>query len=132
VGGSPANGPAKGKPTHTMNAQNDPSGVDCMAAGCHQTTFAFAGTLYGNADGSTRVAGAEITVADPTGKVFATALSDPDGNFWIASTGSPMPANSHVGARNATTQKIMSGSAAAGCNGAGACHGNATFRLVLN
>lgn len=131
--GTPPNGPAKGKTTHTMNATNDPSGVECMA--CHTATFAFGGTVYSKMDGTgTRVAGAQVVVSGPDGRVFATAYSDADGNFWIDNTGQPMPAKSRVGVRDGTKSKVMNGeiggAEGAKCNNA-TCHGNAALRVYL-
>jgi hypothetical protein len=132
--GSPTGGPAKGRSDHSViNAQNDPSGHDCMA--CHASTFAFAGTLYADSNGSAGVAGAEIRVVGPDGQTFASAFSDADGNFWIASTGTVMPTGSHVGVRNGSKEMTMSGTIGGaggnGCNATGTCHGNPSNRVAL-
>ena len=137
--GSPPNGPAKGKAEHSAvpapgNATNDPSGVDCMS--CHASTFAFAGTVYSDISGGARVAGAEIRVTGPDGKPFASAFSDADGNFWVPSTGAPIPEKSRVGVRSGTKSinmtGVIGGASGARCNNATGCHGSASFRVYLN
>ena len=131
--GTPKDGPAKGKSDHTaVNAQKDPSGADCMS--CHASTFAFGGTIYTDANGSSPVAGAEIRVVTPDGQTFASAFSDADGNFWVDTTGTVMPEGSRVGVRNGKNEMTMGGkiggSIGNGCN-ASSCHGLATNRVNL-
>jgi hypothetical protein len=134
--GNPPGGPAKGKQQHQqINANLDPSGVNCMQ--CHAGTWAFGGTLYtAITGGAGRVAGAEIRVTGPDGKAYASAYSDADGNFWVQSVGAPIPANSKAGVRNAAGKvKIMSATVAGdggrACNEA-ACHGADTNRMFLD
>ena len=125
AGSAPATGPAKGKSAHSsLGANNDPSGYDCIVAGCHLDTrpFSFGGTLYTDAAGAARVAGAEIRVTGPDGKLVGTTYSDADGNFWLP--GAALPAGSHTGVRNATKVLDMNGAvggARVGCQKAG-CH----------
>jgi hypothetical protein len=133
--GTPGRGaPAKGKPQHNTFPMSDPAGEDCTRANCHQGGWAFAGTLYSNAAGAARVAGAEIRVTGPDGKEFAKTFSDVDGNFWIDFV-TPIPANSRVGVRTADgKKKNMSGSIGAGqagCSQAGTCHGASAGKVYV-
>jgi hypothetical protein len=102
---------------------------------CHASTFAFGGTLYGDANGSAPVAGAEIRVVGPDGQTYASAFSDADGNFWVDTTGTVMPDGSHVGVRNGSTEMTMAGTIG-GANGnscnASSCHGIPTNRVNLH
>jgi hypothetical protein len=138
--GTAQGGPAKGQASHTVlpapaNATKDPSGLNCMQAGCHIDTFAFGGTLYADVAGSAPVAGAEIRVTGPDGKTYASTFSDADGNFWASSTGVPIPAGSRVGVRKDGKVQEMGGKVegadGAKCNNT-TCHGSPTFRVNLN
>jgi hypothetical protein len=106
----------------------DASGKDCVVMGCHLDArpWAFGGTLYTDAAGTARVAGAEIRVTDSTGKVYASTFSDVDGNFWFEANDPKIPANSRVGVRNGTKFLDMAGTiggAQVGCQKAAGCHG---------
>jgi len=125
--GTPSGGPAKGNANHSKFANNDPSGQDCVVAGCHLDArpWAFAGTLYTDATGTARVPAAEIRVTGPDGKLYGSTFSDPDGNFWIELSDPKVPAGSRVGVRTATKQMEMAGAiggAQVGCQST-ACHG---------
>lgn len=117
-------------------------GKDCVKAGCHLETkpWAFAGTVFqkkadpaGVDGGGPTVPEAEIGVLYPDNK-FRSAMTDPDGNFWI--DGEPPPKGSKVAVRKAGgTVEIMNqalgdapGSRA--CN-SDACHGLATNRIYI-
>jgi hypothetical protein len=128
-----------GAPAKAANpAHNgDASGKNCIVNGCHLDArpFAFGGTLYTDAIGTARVPNAEIRVTGPDNTEWARTYSDVDGNFWIDSPATPMPANSRVGVRTATKTKIMTmpiGTAQAGCSQAGTCHGGGAGRVFLN
>ncbi|MBS2012379.1 MAG: carboxypeptidase regulatory-like domain-containing protein [Deltaproteobacteria bacterium] len=123
-----AGSPGRGAPARAANPAHggDSSGKDCIVAGCHLGGWAFGGTLYNDAAGTARVAGAEIRVTGPDGKEYAKTYSDADGNFWIDALPTPLPAGSRVGVRNATLKRNMAGTIGAGqagCNQAGTCHG---------
>lgn len=132
-GNPPSGGPAKGRPQHvppTVPTNLDPSGIDCVVAGCHLDArpWAFAGTLYTDATGTARVAGAEIRVTGPDGKLVGNTYSDADGNFWLELGDPKLPANSRVGVRNGTKILNMAGtiSGQTGCSRANGCHGSGT------
>jgi hypothetical protein len=77
---APNNAPAKGKGNATVHgAQLDPAGLSCLP--CH-AGFNFGGTVYGEAAGTTRVAGAEVRIVDATGKQVSLVSTDADGNVW--------------------------------------------------
>lgn len=123
-----AGSPGRGAPARAANPAHggDSSGKDCIVAGCHLGGWAFGGTLYNDAAGTARVAGAEIRVTGPDDKEYAKTYSDADGNFWIDALPTPLPAGSRVGVRNATLKRNMAGTIGAGqagCNQAGTCHG---------
>ena len=108
---------------HTVAAQGftNPAGRDCMT--CHSaagpaTQFAFAGTAYTSAAGTTPAADVEVRVVDSAGKEQGSAHSDSDGNFWVPST-TALPSTAITGARNATTTVKMISNATAPCN---TCH----------
>jgi hypothetical protein len=133
AGATGPSGPAKGKAQHAFGgAGNDPAGSDCQT--CHAAKWGFGGTVYTNAQGAARVAGAEVRIARPDGTELAKTYSDVDGNFWIPTIGGGIPANSRVGVRNATAKKIMagvvSGAAGGACNSTN-CH-NGMMRVYLN
>jgi len=117
----------RGAPAKAANpAHNgDASGKDCIP--CHTGDWSFGGTLYSDAAGTARVAGAEIRITGPDGKEYAKTYSDVDGNFWTdTAVGTPIPINSRVAVRSADKKKTMSTSIAAGqsgCSQAGTCHG---------
>lgn len=129
--------PGQGAPAKMANpAHNgDSSGKDCIVAGCHLGQWGFGGTLYTDAAGTARVKDAEIRISGPDGKEVQKTYSDVDGNFWIAGTGLPIPANSRVGVRTADGKKMeMAGSIAtgqAGCNQAGTCHGGGAGKVYI-
>jgi hypothetical protein len=131
-----AGNPGRGAPAKAANGahQGDASGKNCIVAGCHQGGWAFGGTLYTDAAGTARVAGAEIRVANPDGSEFAKTFSDADGNFWTSFV-TPIPANSRVGVRTADGKKLtMVGAISAGqagCNQAGACHGGTAGKVYI-
>jgi len=129
--------PGQGAPAKAANGAHngDSSGKDCIVAGCHLNQWGFGGTLYSDAAGTARVAGAEVRISGPDGKEFQKTFSDVDGNFWIQGTGTPIPANSRVGVRTADGKKMnMSGSVSvgqAGCNQAGTCHGGGAGKVYI-
>lgn len=130
--------PGVGAPAKAANGAHggDASGKDCVVAGCHLDVrpWAFGGTLYSDAAGAARVKDAEVRVTGPDGKVYATTFSDVDGNFWLDSPGTPIPANSRVGVRIAGKQMLMSGSIGAGqagCNQGGTCHGGGAGKVYI-
>jgi len=128
--------PGRGAPAKAANMMHggDASGKDCIVAGCHQGGWAFGGTLYTDAAGTARVAGAEIRVTDSTGKEYAKTYSDVDGNFWIDALATPIPAGSRVGVRTATLKMNMAGTIGAGqagCSQAGTCHGGTAGKVYL-
>ena len=128
--------PGRGAPAKAANGAHagDSSGKDCIVVGCHQGGWAFGGTLYSDAAGAARVAGAEIRITGPDGKEYAKAFSDVDGNFWIDYV-TAMPANSRVGVRTADGKKMnMSGTVGAGqagCNQGGTCHGGTAGKVFV-
>ena len=126
LGATGQGGPARAaNPAHN----GDASGKDCVVTGCHLGTWGFGGTLYSNAAGAARVAGAEVRISGPDGTLYLNTYSDVDGNFWILGPGTPIPANSRVGVRNATKKMNMAGTITtpqAGCSQLGTCHGSAT------
>ena len=119
--------PGRGAPAKAANAMHagDASGKECI--GCHTGDWSFAGTLYSDAAGTARVAGAEIRITGPDGVEYAKTYSDVDGNFWTdTKVGTAIPVNSRVAVRSADKKKTMSTSVAtgqAGCNQGGTCHG---------
>ncbi len=127
----------QGAPAKAANpAHNgDSSGKDCMVAGCHLNQWGFGGTLYTDAAGTARVAGAEVRISRPDGTVFQSTFSDVDGNFWIQGLGMPIPANSRVGVRTAAGLKMNMagaiGAGQAGCNQAGTCHGATAGKVFI-
>jgi hypothetical protein len=129
--------PGQGAPAKAANPAHggDSSGKDCIVAGCHLNQWGFGGTLYTDAAGTARVAGAEIRISGPDGKLFQNTFSDVDGNFWIQGTGMAIPANSRVGVRTADGKKMnMSGSVStgqAGCSQAGTCHGGSIGKVYI-
>ena len=129
--------PGQGAPAKMANpAHNgDSSGKDCIVAGCHLNQWGFGGTLYTDAAGAARVAGAEVRITGPDGKLFQNTFSDVDGNFWIQGLGVPIPANSRVGVRTADGKKMnMAGAVSvgqAGCNQAGTCHGGTGGKVFV-
>jgi mono/diheme cytochrome c family protein len=133
--GQPPNAPAKGKnAAHTGAAGQDPAGQECQS--CHAARDAFGGTAYTSINGQGRLtATAQIVVAGPDGKVYATAYTDADGNFWTDSVGVTIPPNSRVGIRNGAGKKrlmtmTISGDAGRACNAA-TCH-NAQNHVYLD
>jgi hypothetical protein len=104
-----------------------------MTASCHQGKWAFGGTLYADAAGTSRVVGAEVRVTGSDGSTVAKAFSDQDGNFWITYV-APLPAGSRVGVRNGSKIMNMAGAVGpneAGCNQAGSCHGGGAGKVYL-
>lgn len=101
------------------------AGKDCLS--CHGVpddgapTFSLAGTVHltaGSTDGAT---GVQVRIVAPDGTEVASVGTDSVGNFWLLGT-AQIPAGSHVGVRNGTTEQKMSGAIANGsCNTAG-CH----------
>ena len=132
-----AGSPGQGAPAKAANpAHNgDSSGKDCIVAGCHLNQWGFGGTLYTDAAGAARVAGAEVRITGPDGKLFQNTFSDVDGNFWIQGLGVPIPANSRVGVRTADGKKMnmsgLIGAGQAGCNQAGTCHGATAGKVYI-
>jgi hypothetical protein len=136
---APAGNRAGPASTQHMNTVVD---KDCFLAGCHDgtvgPTWGFGGSVHVAATGGAPVAGAEVRVTGPNGTVYASTYTDADGNFWIAQpAGGPIPANSRVGVRNATSKQIMTGTVSGpgatggGCNSGGTCHGGAMTKLFL-
>lgn len=128
--------PGRAAPAKAANpAHNgDASGKDCIVAGCHQGGWAFGGTLYSDAAGTTGVAGAEVRISAADGTEFAKTFSDADGNFWIDYV-APIPANSRVGVRTADGKKMNMagtiGAGQAGCSQAGTCHGATAGKVYI-
>ena len=102
----------------------DPAGHDCLQ--CHG--FAFGGTVYSSATGTTPVSSAEVRVVDATGKAYS-AYSDANGNFYFSAT-SGFAAPAKVGVRDGSNTALMIGTINTGaCNG---CHtGSSTARVHL-
>jgi hypothetical protein len=131
-----AGSPGRGAPAKAANAAHagDSSGKDCIVAGCHQGGWAFGGTLYTDAAGTARVAGAEIRITDGTGKEYAKTFSDVDGNFWIDALPTPIPTGSRVGVRKDALKMNMVGTIGAGqagCSQGGTCHGGTAGKVYL-
>ncbi|MEO8874646.1 MAG: hypothetical protein ABI461_03585 [Polyangiaceae bacterium] len=111
----------------------NPAGQDCLS--CHgpdggsMTKFTMAGTIFppdagGSDAGANNV---EVRVKNPDGTMVA-AYTNSEGNFYaLAAVGSPILANSIVGARNmAGTQDMpdhLTGPTQGSCNQKGTCHG---------
>lgn len=116
--------------THQGNVE----GKDCVVAGCHlggAAPWLFAGTVYSAQNGGTTVAKAEVRIVGPDNAEIGRAYTDPNGNFWMESTGVAIPDGSKVGVRREGGQTPMMmvtplTNADAGCNANRAnCHGTA-------
>lgn len=118
-------GPSTLKSGHTNQlGTSNPAGHNCLQ--CHG--FAFGGTVYSSATGTTPVSSAEVRVVDANGKAY-TAYTDANGNFYYsASSGFTAPAK--VGVRDGTDTSLMISTIPDGtCN---KCHdGSNTARVHL-
>lgn len=116
----------------SVGAGEHNAGQACIA--CHAAdggpSFTLAGTLYGDAAGTTPLAGATIIVIDATGASFDMVTQE-NGNFWATE---PLSFPVHVSATQCPDSAPMLGAitAAGDCN-AGGCHaaGTATGRAHL-
>ena len=105
-----------------LDGASNPSnaGHDCMAANCHGTVtpgaganqYAFAGTVYTAAGGTTGAAGVTVHVGT------LSTVSDQAGNFYYPATTITFPVNTDVTSKSMATP-INVGS----CNGS-SCHQN--------
>jgi hypothetical protein len=122
-------GPSARKGPHPFTNDN-PAGRACF--NCHGTNapaFAFAGTVYANAAGTTPAAKVEVRMRDATGKALS-AWTDNDGNFFFPlDPDGDLGDLANAGLRNGKGTKLMSSTVAVGdCNG---CHkASAVGRLV--
>lgn len=100
------------------------AGKDCLS--CHSgnlgpPTFALGGTVRATAGGTDGATGVQVRIVGPDGTEVASVGTDAEGNFWLLGA-KTIPAGSHVGVRDGTTEKKMSGTISSGsCNTAG-CH----------
>lgn len=90
--------------------------LDCHGASGGAPTFAAAGTIY---QGAAPASGVEVRAVGTDGAAYS-AYTDADGNFFFRAAAAPIAFGSLMGARSATTTKLMTSLAANGnCN---ACH----------
>jgi hypothetical protein len=110
-------GPSTRKTAHPF-PNDDPRGRPCL--NCHggsATSFAFAGTVYTTAAGTTPAARVEVRARDKNGKALS-AWTNADGNFFfLLEPDGDLVFPGHAGIRTATATKLMSGGALNGnCN----------------
>jgi hypothetical protein len=110
---------------HTVAVQGftNPAGKDCMT--CHGgagpgVQFAFGGTVFTTAAGTTPAADVEVRVVDPKGAEQGSVHSDTDGNFWVVSN-TKLPTGALAGARNGAKTQLMISNPSGGCSST-ACH----------
>jgi hypothetical protein len=115
------NAPARNGP---HQGTGGPAKLGCVVAACHGAggsgpKWAFGGTVFTDAAGTTPAAGVQIAVRDRGGKA-QIVRSNADGNFW-APAGAANPAfPAKTGARTAAATALMDGDITDGnCNG---CH----------
>jgi hypothetical protein len=96
--------------------------LGCHVAGGAAKAFAFAGTAFKDVAGTIPAVGVEVRVRAADGGSLS-AYTDEDGNFYQSA---PIAFPASVGARNATTSRVMMGMPPeGGCNNAQCHDGNA-------
>ena len=125
-------GPSTIKGAHGGNG--NPSKLACQ--GCHGAgggapRFFAGGSVFKDAAGTMPAAQVEVRFRDAAGKSLS-AFTDATGSFYVrqstaTAAGITLPA--HVGARDATTTKLMSATIANGDCNSSACHGGAQGRV---
>ena len=122
---------------HVLATGAPHSGRDCIP--CHDgsnpdalvPTFAFAGTVYYDADTRTRAAGVEVRVVDASGAT-SVVYTDVDGNFWRFGGPGTIAWPAHTGARDATDAPSMDGAITdGGCNRASCHDGTADYPRIF-
>jgi len=108
-------------------------GANCLSGGCHaggEHSFAFAGTVYKDAAGTTALPGATVTIT--VGTTNYTLVSDSLGNFYMGGLPSTSTYKSHVTGPSGVPINMSTQPNNAGCN---SCHnpsGGSTGRIFAN
>jgi len=130
-------GPTTRKAQHDFPAntpRTNPAGQACLRchrAGGNATEFSAAGTVYQNATGTTPAASVEVRAVGADGNKYS-AYTNADGNFFFPASTKFVDVPAAVGARNASSTRLMVERATNGnCNN---CHSTAggAGRLVVS
>jgi len=119
--------------TTSVHSGGSNQGQDCLQ--CHNgdntaPVFELAGTVRKTGGQPAGATGVEVRIVGPDGTEVALLGTDSQGSFWKAGN-TPIPAGSHVGVRDGTTTKKMSGSIGAGSCNTDGCH-NSDRPIFLN